>query len=196
MFRISPRYYYPKPGGLGLQLYPSSGRNTATPDTEKAFLRKIKLNGLANNYIWTVFYDYVQIKYGEIIGYILIGDYPHLSINYPDENKYNFSLYSIDAEIYNKKIIETKFMMHNVQIIKNENIFVNLEEPFFVTLDYNFGGIIAPEKMGLYFENNIFNNLKFCHKEVVSRISTNIFYYCDNSEDNMNLLLFFFESLI
>ena len=184
-FYLSLSYYYPKPGGLGLQLYPSSRRSTATPDPEKSFLRKIKLNRLANNYIWTIFYDYTQIKYGEIIGYILIGDYPHLSINYPDENIYNFSLYSIDAEIYNKKIIETKFMMHNAQIIKNENILVNIAESFFVTLDYNFGGIIAPEKMGLYFENNIFNNLKFCHKEVLSRISTNIFYYCDNSEENI-----------
>ena len=184
-FYLSLSYYYPKPGGLGLQLYPSSRRSTATPDPEKSFLRKIKLNRLANNYIWTIFYDYTQIKYGEIIGYILIGDYPHLSINYPDENIYNFSLYSIDAEIYNKKIIETKFMMHNAQIIKNENILVHIAESFFVTLDYNFGGIIAPEKMGLYFENNIFNNLKFCHKEVLSRISTNIFYYCDNSEENI-----------
>ena len=102
---------------------------------------------------------------------------------------------SIEAEVYNKKIIETKFLMHNAQIIKDEHILINIEESFFVNLDYNFGGIIAPEKMGLYFENNVFNNLKFCHKEALSRISNNIFYYCDNSEDNINQIKNFFPEI-
>ena len=194
-FYLSISYYFPKVGGLGLQLYPSSKENTATPTAEKTFLRELKLNFLANNYIWSIFYEQPQIKYGEISGYILIGDYPHLSINYPDKSKYNFSLNSIEAEVYNKKIIETKFLMHNAQIIKDEHILINIEESFFVNLDYNFGGIIAPEKMGLYFENNVFNNLKFCHKEALSRISNNIFYYCDNSEDNINQIKNFFPEI-
>ena len=86
---LSISYYFPKVGGLGLQLYPSSKENTATPTAEKTFLRELKLNFLANNYIWSIFYEQPQIKYGEISGYILIGDYPHLSINYPDKSKYN-----------------------------------------------------------------------------------------------------------
>ena len=53
-------------------------------------------------------------------------------------------------------------------------------------LDYNFGGIIAPKKLGLFFEENIFNNLEFCHKDTLNRISTNTFYYCDKNENNIN----------
>ena len=185
-FYLSTSYYFPKLGGLGLQLYPSSTENTATPDIDKTFLRKLKLNGLVNNYLWSIFYDSPQIKYGEINGYILLGDYPHLSINYPDNNKNNFTLNSIDAEVYNKKIIETKFVMNNAQIIKNENILINIKDSFFVNLDYNLFGIKAPENIGLYLEDNIFNNLDFCRKETFSKISNYFFYYCDNSKNAIN----------
>ena len=56
-FYLTTSYTFPQLGGLGLQLYPSSIENTATPDIEKTFMRKIKIKGLANNYIWSVFYE-------------------------------------------------------------------------------------------------------------------------------------------
>ena len=187
-FYLTTSYYYPQLGGLGLQLYPSNNENTATPDIDKTFLRKIKLHGLANNYIWSIFYDKITNNITNIKGYLLIGDYPHLSINYPNSNKYNYSLNSIDAVVYNKKIIETKFLMQNVQIIKDENIFVDYKENFYVNIDYNFGGIAAPEQFRIYFEENVFNNLNFCHKDNVSIISTYAFYYCDKNENIINNL--------
>lgn len=187
-FYLSTSYFYPQLGGLGLQLYPSSSENTATPDIDKTFLRKLKINGLANNYIWSIFYNCLQIKSGEISGYILIGDYPHLSINFPDSNQYNFSLNSIDAEVYNKKIVETKFLMHKSQIIKDDNISFKEDKPFYVNLNYNFGGIVSPEKFLSYFEEYIFNNLNFCYKDTISIISSYIFYYCENNENNINEL--------
>ena len=185
-FYLTTSYFYPQLGGLGLQLYPSNNQNTATPDIDKTFLRKLKLNGLINNYIWSIFYEAERMKYGEINGYFLIGEYPHLSINYPDNTKYNYSLNSIDAQVYNKKIIETKFLMHTAEVISSDNIILNLDKSVFVYLDYNFGGIIAPKKLELFFEKNIYNNLDFCHKDTLKRISTSTFYYCDNNENNIN----------
>ena len=185
-FYLTTSYFFPQFGGLGLQLYPSNDENTATPDINRTFLRKLKINGLINNYIWSIFYDEHQVNDGKINGYLLIGDYPHLSINYPDNKKYNYSLNSIEAEVYNKKIIQTKFFMDNIKIINNEDVILYIIESVFVRLDYNFGGIIAPKKLGLFFEENIFNNLEFCHKDTLNRISTNTFYYCDNNENNIN----------
>ena len=185
-FYLTTSYFFPQFGGLGLQLYPSNDENTATPDINRTFLRKLKINGLINNYIWSIFYDEHHVNDGKINGYLLIGDYPHLSINYPDNKKYNYSLNSIEAEVYNKKIIQTKFFMDNIKIINNEDVILYIIESVFVRLDYNFGGIIAPKKLGLFFEENIFNNLEFCHKDTLNRISTNTFYYCDKNENNIN----------
>ena len=185
-FYLTTSYFFPQFGGLGLQLYPSNDENTATPDINRTFLRKLKINGLINNYIWSIFYYEHQVNDGKINGYLLIGDYPHLSINYPDNKKYNYSLNSIEAEVYNKKIIQTKFFMDNIKIINNEDVILYIIESVFVRLDYNFGGIIAPKKLGLFFEENIFNNLEFCHKDTLNRISTNTFYYCDKNENNIN----------
>ena len=186
-FYLTTSYFYPQLGGLGLQLYPSSMENTATPNMDKTFLRKLKLVGLANNYIWSIFYEKQKIKNGEISGYLLIGDYPHLSINYPDSNKYNYSLNYIDAEVYNKKIVQTKFLMHNAQIIKDEKVLIS-DETFYVNLDYNFGGIILPDKFKLYFEDNIFSDKNLCHKDNLTRIFKDTFYYCNNDENTINYL--------
>ena len=155
--------------------------------TSLLFLRKLKLVGLANNYIWSIFYEKQKIKNGEISGYLLIGDYPHLSINYPDSNKYNYSLNYIDAEVYNKKIVQTKFLMHNAQIIKDEKVLIS-DETFYVNLDYNFGGIILPDKFKLYFEDNIFSDKNLCHKDNVTLIFKDTFYYCNNDENTINYL--------
>ena len=194
-FYLSSSYFYPQLGGLGLQLYPSSFENTATPDIDKTFFRKLKKSGIINNYIWSIFYNQPQINHGETNGYILIGDYPHLSNNYQNNKSYNFSLNYIDAEVYNNKIVETKFLMHNAQLLKNENDLIDIDKLFFVKLDYNFGGIKIPEKLKIYFENNVFKNLNFCNKEKLSLISNNIFYYCYNNENTINKLKNYFPKI-
>ena len=142
-FYLTTSYYFPQLGGLGLQLYPSNKANTATPDINKTFLRKLKIKNIANNYIWSVFYEN-NYNYN---GYLLIGEYPHLSINFPNDNKYNYSLNSIDAIIYDNKIVETKFRMNKVQILYEDKIEENYDDIFIVELDYNFGGILAPGKL-------------------------------------------------
>ena len=162
--------------------------NKEKKNIKKIYLRKIKIKKKKKNYIWSVFYEKQKIETGEINGYILLGDYPHLSINFPDNSKYNFSLNYIDAEVYNKKIVETKFIMHKTEVIKDNKILMNINENFYVNLNYNFQGIKVPEKIGIYLEKNIFNSLDFCHKDKVSLITTNIFYYCDNHKDKINQL--------
>jgi len=183
-FYLTTSYYFPQLGGLGLQLYPSNKANTATPDINKTFLRKLKIKSIANNYIWSVFYgnDFNNN------GYLLIGEYPHLSINFPNDNKYNYSLNSIDAIIYDNKIVETKFRMNKVQILYEDKIEENYDDIFIVELDYNFGGILAPGKFKPYFEKNVFNQTKYCKRDAVNRIFNNYFYYCENNENTINEL--------
>ena len=179
-------------GGLGLQLYPSNNMNTATPSIDKTFLRKLKLKGLINNYIWTIYYNNkYSDEYGNTDGYILIGDYPHLSDDFIMEKDSNYSLNSIEAKIYNK-IVETSFTMDNIHIYDgNENNIINEvdfgDEAINIKLDYIFGGILAPEQFRIYLENKIFNN-NFCYKETVDRISKNTFYYCQNNQNTIDKL--------
>ena len=78
--------------------------------------------------------------------------------------------------------------MHKTEVIKDNKILMNINENFYVNLNYNFQGIKVPEKIGIYLEKNIFNSLDFCHKDKVSLITINIFYYCDNHKDKINQL--------
>ena len=191
-FYLSVSYFFPQMGGLGLQLYPSNNMNTATPSIDKTFLRKLKLKGLINNYIWTIYYNNkYSDEYGNTDGYILIGDYPHLSDDFIMEKDSNYSLNSIEAKIYNK-IVETSFTMDNIHIYDgNENNIINEvdfgDEAINIKLDYIFGGILAPEQFRIYLENKIFNN-NFCYKETVDRISKNTFYYCQNNQNTIDKL--------
>ncbi len=191
-FYLSVSYFFPQMGGLGLQLYPSNNMNTATPSIDKTFLRKLKLKGLINNYIWSIYYNNkYSDKYRNTDGYILIGDYPHLSDDFIMEKDSNYSLNSIEAKIYNK-IVETSFIMDNIYIYNgNDNNIINEVdfggEKINIKLDYIFGGILAPEQFRIYLENKIFNN-NFCYKETVDRISKNIFYYCQNNQNTIDKL--------
>ena len=191
-FYLSVSYFFPQMGGLGLQLYPSNNMNTATPSIDKTFLRKLKLKGLINNYIWSIYYNNkYSDKYRNTDGYILIGDYPHLSDDFIMEKDSNYSLNSIEAKIYNK-IVETSFIMDNIYIYNgNDNNIINEVdfggEKINIKLGYIFGGILAPEQFRIYLENKIFNN-NFCYKETVDRISKNIFYYCQNNQNTIDKL--------
>ena len=162
-FYLSTSYYFPQIGGLGLQLYPSNKMNTATPSIDKTFLRKLKIKGLINNYIWSIFFNTSFIdKKGKYDGYILIGDYPHLSNEFLMEENYNYSLNSIEAKIY-ERIVETAYTMDNIFIYNdNENNIIkelNFENNTInVKLDYNFGGILAPKLLRIYLDKKIFNN--------------------------------------
>lgn len=189
-FYLSVSYYFPQMGGLGLQLYPSNNMNTATPSIDKTFLRKLKLKGLINNYIWSICYNYNNNSMNTD-GYILIGDYPHLIDDFLMEKDSNYSLNSIEAKIYNK-IVETSFIMDSIHIYNGNEINIINEvdfgdETINIRLDYIFGGILAPEQLRIYLENNVFNK-EFCYKEVVDRISKNIFYYCQNNQNTIDKL--------
>ena len=189
-FYLSTSYFFPQMGGLGLQLYPSNDMNSATPSIDKTFLAKLKLKGLINNYIWSIFYcnDANQT----LGGYILVGDYPLIYDNYSINNDLNYSLNSIEAEIYDK-IVQTKFTMDNAfafyenekNIIKEINIGNNIIN---VRLDYDFGGILAPIEIMNYLDEKIFKNNNLCYKEEVLRITKNIFYYCQNNNNMVNKL--------
>ena len=93
---------------------------------------------------------------------------------------------SIEAEVYNKKIIETKFLMHNAQIIKDEHILINIEESFFVNLDYNFGTLLV--KSIIEFQT-ITNNLLVIKKENKSTNNSTIITDSNNPKfNNINLI--------
>ena len=63
------------PGELGLQIDPVNDLNTAFDTSDKCFLKKLKKNGMINNYVWTILYNNDNNK--DVDAYLYIGDYLH-----------------------------------------------------------------------------------------------------------------------
>ena len=64
------------PGELGLQLDPVDDLNSAFETREKSFLKKLKNNGMINNYVWTILYNN-DANNKDADAYLYIGDYLH-----------------------------------------------------------------------------------------------------------------------
>ena len=62
-------------GGIGMQLYPPSDLYDSSMEVEMTFLEKLKLAGLKDKNIWTIFYN-SEKNILEDDGFILIGGYP------------------------------------------------------------------------------------------------------------------------
>jgi hypothetical protein len=172
------------PGELGLQLHPVTDLNTAFDSDEKSFLKKIKNNGLANNYIWSIIFNNNN---NDNDGYLYIGDYLHNI----DNNKYNeASLLSINAYIYQNQV-KPEFLMNKLIIYKNNNLNdivkeIQLKRNYLrVNLDYHFGGIIGSEILRPYLEENIFTEENYCYKGTFKNRGTYHFYYCNNNANKI-----------
>ena len=175
------------PGELGIQIQPINELNSAFNSEDKSFLKKLKNNGIIDNYIWTIIYNNNNQK-DNIDAYLFIGDYLH-NIKSDDLILKNIkfredSLSSINAYVYKKKV-STEFEMSKLYLYKQNNPNniikeINLSKMYLsVKLDYNLGGIKASEIIRPYLEENVFTEENKCHKEFFDYDNKYIFYYCD-----------------
>ena len=164
--------------------------NKAYYTKENSFLKKIKDNGIINNYIWTILYNLENNDNKDIDGYLYIGDFLH-NINSKELILKNFifkeeSLISINANVYQNKVT-TEFEMSKLYLYKGDNPKdiikeVNLSKMYLsIKLDYNLGGIKASEIIRPYLEENVFTEQNKCHKDYFYYNNKYIFYYCDKN---------------
>ena len=181
------------PGELGMQIEPIDDLNTAFNSAEKSFLKKIKNNGIINNYVWTIMFN--NDNKNDIDAYLYIGDYLH-NINSNDLTlKYTKfkqdSLSSINTYIY-QKTVTTEFEMNKLYLYRGDNPNDIIKDIKYgknylrVKLDYNLCGIQASDIVRPYLEENIFTEENRCHKEYFNYRNKYLFYYCDKINSNRN----------
>ena len=180
------------PGEIGLQIHTINDLNTALDSDDKSFLKKIKDNGIIDNYIWTIIYN--NDDSNDIDAYLYIGDFLHNIYNDLTLKNIKFkedSLSSINAYVYQKKVT-TEFEMNKLYLYKADdpnNIIkeVNLSKMYLsVKLDYNLCGIKASEIIHPYLAENVFTEENKCHKEYFDYNNKYIFYYCDKNPSALN----------
>ena len=175
------------PGEIGLQIHEV---NKAYDTKENSFLKKIKDNGIINNYIWTILYNIENNDNNDADAYLYIGDFLH-NINSKELILKNVvfkeeSLISINAKVYQNKVAN-EFEMSKLYLYKGDNPKeiikeVNLSKMYLsIKLDYNLGGIKASEIIRPYLEENVFTEQNKCHKDYFYYNNKYIFYYCDKN---------------
>ena len=179
------------PGEIGLQIHTINDLNTALDSDDKSFLKKIKDNGIIDNYIWSIIYN--NDDSNDIDAYLYIGDFLHNIKNDLSLKNIKFkedSLSSINAYVYQKKVT-TEFEMSKLYLYKADNPNniikeVNLSKMYLsVKLDYNLCGIKASEIIHSYLAENVFTEKNKCHKDYFDYNNKYIFYYCDKNPSSL-----------
>ena len=191
------------PGELGLQLDPVDDLNSAFETREKSFLKKLKNNGMINNYVWTILYNN-DVNNKDADAYLYIGDYLHdigeISSNLKNIKFNKDSLSSVNGYIYQKTVLP-QFEMSKLVLFKgnDENNIVNdikLGKNYLrVKLDYNLCGVQASEIIRVFLESNVFTPQNHCHKSIVKYMSDSTFYYCDKNPSTISQIKANFPSL-
>ena len=181
-------------GGIGLQLMPYSNLTTSTPNPQRAFLRILKNKNLIKDYFWSIFFNKKENNKQEE-GFILIGLLPHESRvelgfypnNYFDEKNQK----NINAELY-IDIVLNKFKINEIYAFegnnkekKVKNIIFNDSKELNIEIDYNSGGIEAPNKVKIYLEQ-IFKEYisrEECYMDSFNITNIKTFFYCKNKEE-------------
>ena len=191
----------PIPGELGLQLDPVDDLNTAFDNREKSFLKKLKNNGIINNYVWTIMYSNGD---NNADAYLYIGDYIHnidsndLTLKFTKFKQ--DSLSSINSYIF-QKTVKSEFEMNKLFLYKGNNPNdiikdINYGKNYLrVKLDYNLGGIQGSQIIRPYLEENVFTEGNRCHKGSFYYITKYIFYYCDKNPSTLNKIKNDFPSM-
>ena len=188
---------YPESGGIGLLL---SSESSATYNSERAYIKKIKNLNLINDYYWSIFYNSTEIKKEEE-GYLLLGSLPHEinnSIGY--YNKFYFNeknIKNINAVIL-RDILTTKFIIDEIKVFKGNNK-SNIIDDFIINykdnkdintieLNYHSKGIQAPfillEKYEKIFEEYI--SMGECFKGEFNYNQKKYYFYCKNNKEIIN----------
>ena len=181
-------------GGIGLQLMPYSNSTTSTPNPQRSFLRILKNKNLIKDYFWSIFYNARENNMQDE-GFILFGLLPHdskMKLGYYPNNYFNEkNNKNTNAELY-IDIVLNKFKINEIYAFEGNNkekkianILFNDSNELNIELDYNSGGIEAPNKVKIYLEE-IFK--EYISKEECFFDSFNItniksFFYCKNNEN-------------
>ena len=191
------------PGELGLQLDPVNDLNSAFETREKSFLKKLKNNGMINNYVWTILYNN-DANNKDADAYLYIGDYLHdigdISSNLKNIKFNKDSLSSVNGYVYHKTVLP-QFEMSKLVLFKGNdpNNIVNdikLGKNYFrVKLDYNLCGVQASEIIRVFLESNVFTPENHCHKSIFKYSTDFTFYYCDKNPSTISQIKTNFPSL-
>ena len=191
------------PGELGLQLDPVDDLNSAFETREKSFLKKLKNNGMINNYVWTILYNN-DANNKDADAYLYIGDYLHdigdISSNLKNIKFNKDSLSSVNGYVYQKTVLP-QFEMSKLVLFKGNdpNNIVNdikLGKNYFrVKLDYNLCGVQASEIIRVFLESNVFTPENHCHKSIFKYSTDFTFYYCDKNPSTISQIKTNFPSL-
>ena len=191
------------PGELGLQLDPVDDLNSAFETREKSFLKKLKNNGMINNYVWTILYNN-DANNKDADAYLYIGDYLHdiggISSNLKNIKFNKDSLSSVNSYVYQKTVLP-QFEMSKLVLFKGNdpNNIVNdikLGKNYLrVKLDYNLCGVQASEIIRVFLESNVFTPENHCHKSIFKYSTDFTFYYCDKNPSTISQIKTNFPSL-
>ena len=191
------------PGELGLQLDPVSDLNSAFETREKSFLKKLKNNGMINNYVWTILYNN-DANNKDADAYLYIGDYLHdigdISSNLKNIKFNKDSLSSVNSYVYRMTVLP-QFEMSKLVLFKGNdpNNIVNdikLGKNYLrVKLDYNLCGVQASEIIRVFLESNVFTPENHCHKSIFKYSTDFTFYYCDKNPSTISQIKTNFPSL-
>ena len=191
------------PGEIGLQLDPIDDLNTAFDSREKCFMKKLKNNGMINNYVWTILYNNDNNN-KDVDAYLYIGDYLHdidpSSLNLNNMKFKKDSLSSVHGSMFQRTFLP-QFEMNKLILYKgnDENNIINeikLGKNYLrVKLDFNLCGIQASEIVRTYLESNVFNENNHCHKSTFRYMNDYTFYYCDKNPESINRIKTNFPSL-
>ena len=182
-------------GGIGLELWPIYTMTNSTIDEKRTFLKKLKNNGLINEYYWSVFYN--SKNYTDKNGFILLGPLPH-NLN-KDLGYYNKEYFDQDylnyvfADIWVDRI-KYRFQFDEVYAYKGndkENKIIDKDLPMNssrilnVELEYNFGGIQASNRFLPYFKKYFEEYITRgeCFFDNFKVASTKYFFYCKNDKN-------------
>lgn len=184
----------PESGGIGLQLWPELMDTNSTIDEERTFLKKLKKNNLTEDYYWSIFYS--SKDYSKKDGFILIGPLPHelnMDLGYYRKEYFDVNFKeNIYADLW-VDYIKLRFEFDEIyafegvnkeKTIIDENLSMNSTRILNAELEYNFGGIQAPNRFLSYFKNYFKEYISNgeCFFDNFTIQSKKYFFYCKNDK--------------
>ena len=182
-------------GGIGLQLWPKYEMTTSTPDDKRTFLKKIKNLNFIKDYYWSIFYN--SKNYSRNDGFILLGPLPHelnKNLGYYKKSYFDHSTFRhIYADIW-VDYIQYRFKFDEIYAFEgnnkekkiiNDKLLFNSSRILNVELEYNFGGVQAPNRYLEYFKDYFkeYIDREECFLDSFYISNRKYFFYCKNDKN-------------
>ena len=176
-------------GGIGMQLYPSSDIPSSSKEVKMTFLEKLKIIGLYEKKIWTIFYNFEENVLKDE-GFILIGGFPdelNSSLGYYKKDFFKGMKRNVNMPLSQNQFV-FGFEINSIYGYKGKedeiiDDFPNGSTSFKnLQLIYDSGGIYLPKSFHIYY-TRIFEQYmnNFCFQGKFNG-NSNYFYYCKNDK--------------